>query len=335
MRDDREPRYEGRRPGGRELPHPGHDAESPRQIPRSGWKQILGRVKDQVGEDDLPMLAAALAFYAVLALFPALIALITVYGLVADPQQVQEQLSSLTQNLQGGAGQLLRDQLTSIVSASRSSLSWGLLASVVGALWAASSGMQALIKAVNIAYDEDETRGFFKMRGLSLLLTLGGVVFVIVSVALIAVLPPLLDGIGLGDVARKAIAWGRWPLLALFAMGALAIIYKLAPDRDAPRFRWVSWGAGVATIVWLIASWGFSFYVQNFGSYNETYGSLAGIVVLLMWFYISALVILLGAELNAEIELQTGVDTTVGPERPRGERRAVKADDIPPHGAPA
>jgi len=306
---------------------PGGEADSPTQIPPQGWKQVLLRTKDQIKEDNIPLLAAGVAFYAFIALFPALIAAVTVYGLVADPQQVEEQISGFADSLPREAASLLTEQLTDIAGGSSSALGWGLLLSLGGALFAASGGMQNLVKAVNIAYDEEETRGFVKLRLLALALTVGAIVFIVVTVGLIAVLPALLDG--LGPVGRFAAQAARWAGLVVFVLVALAVIYRFAPDRDDPKFRWVGLGSGVATLLWVIGSAGFSLYVSNFGKYGETYGALAGVVVLLLWLWLTSLIILVGAEINSETEQQTAKDTTQGPEKPMGERRAVKADSMP------
>ena len=317
------------RPGGDPATVPGGGADRPTDIPPAGWKQVLLRTKQQVKEDNVPLLAAGVAFYAFLALFPALIAAVTVYGLVADPAEVEEQIASLTEAMPADAAQLLSTQLREIASGSSSSLGWGLAASLAAALFSASGGVQNLVKAVNIAYDEEETRGFFKLRGLALLLTLGAVVFVVVSVGLIAVLPVVLESAGLGDAGKAAVQVLRWLGLVAFVLLALAIVYRYAPDRDNPKFRWVGLGSIVATVMWLLGSLAFSLYVSNFGSYGKTYGALAGVAVLLLWLWLTSLIILIGAEINSETEQQTAKDTTQGPEQPMGRRRAVKADSMP------
>ena len=308
---------------------PGGQADSPTQIPAEGWKQVLLRTKQQIKEDNIPLLAAGVAFYAFIALFPALIAAVTVYGLVSDPGEVEEQIAGFSDTLPDEAASLLTDQLTSIASGSSSALGWGLLLSLGGALFAASGGVQNLIKAVNIAYDEEETRGFVKLRALALALTLGAIVFIVVAIGLVAVVPALLDSAGLGAAGRIAAQVARWLGLVAFVLVALAVVYRFAPDRDDPKFRWVGLGSAVATILWIVGSAAFSLYVSNFGSYGETYGALAGVVVLLLWLWLTSLIILVGAEINSETEQQTGKDTTQGPEQPMGDRRAVKADSMP------
>ncbi|MFO7654151.1 MAG: YihY/virulence factor BrkB family protein [Candidatus Krumholzibacteriia bacterium] len=308
---------------------PGHDATSPRRIPRDGWKQIGKRIWKEVGDDHVPLLAAGLAFYGLLAIFPTLIAAVTIYGLLADPATVREQIQSVFGSVSGGTAQVVNEQLTSIVTSSSRALTWGLVLSLLAALWTASTGVLNLIKSINIVYDEQETRNFFKQRALAFVFALGAIVFFLLAVTLVAVLPSVMGLVGLEGTTRVLIDILRWPVLVLLLMAALGVVYRMGPDRRSPRARWVSWGSAVAIVIWLLASWGFSYYVQNFGSYNETYGSLGGVIILLMWFYLTGFSILLGAEINSEIELQTGVDSTVGEPRPRGERGAVKADEIP------
>ena len=306
----------------------GREAERPSQIPPRGWFSILRRVMAEVKEDNVTLLAAGVAFYAMLAIFPAIIAVVTVYGLVADPNQVEAQVSEFAKSLPAGADQLLTEQLQNVVSAGRQSLSIGLAVSLAAVLWTASGGVQGLVKGLNIVYDENETRGFLKLRGLSLLLTLGAILVVVIALALIAVFPGVIDNLGLGRAGELAASIARWIVLALLVLVALAVVYRFAPDRATPRWRWVSWGAVVALVLWLLGSIGFSWYVDNFGKYNQTYGALAAVIILLLWLFLSAFAVLLGGELDAEIERQTARDTTTGPERPLGRRDAEVADTL-------
>jgi membrane protein len=306
----------------------GREAERPSEIPPRGWFAVLKRVKAEVKEDNVPLLAAGVAFYAMLAIFPAIIAMVTVYGMVADPAQVESQVNELAKSLPAGADQLLVDQLTNVVNAGRQSLSIGLALSLLAVLWSVSSGVQGLVKSLNVIYDERETRGFVKLRGLSLLLTLGAIVVAVIALALIAVFPNFVESLGLGQAGELAASIGRWVFLAALVLVALAVLYRLAPDRANPRWRWVSWGAVVALALWLLGSVGFSWYVDNFGKYNQTYGALAAVIILLLWLFLSAFAVLLGAELDAETERQTARDTTTGPERPLGERDAEVADTL-------
>src|ERR671920_875594 len=300
----------------------GREAERPSEIPPRGWFAVLKRVKAEVKEDNVPLLAAGVAFYAMLAIFPAIIAVVTIYGMVADPAQVESQVGEFAKSLPSGADQLLTDQLRNVTGAGRQSLSIGLVVSLLAVLWSASSGVQGLVKGLNLVYDEQETRGFLKLRGLSLLLTLGAILVVVVAIALIAVFPAVVDDLALGKTGELAASIARWVVLALLVLVAVAVVYRYAPDRANPRWRWVSWGAVVALVLWLLGSIGFSWYVDNFGKYNQTYGALAGVIILLLWLFLSAFAVLLGAEFDAEIERQTARDTTTGPERPLGQRDA-------------
>jgi membrane protein len=306
----------------------GREAEHPGQIPPRGWFAVLKRVKAEVKDDNVSLLAAGVAFYAMLAIFPAIIAVVTVYGMVADPNQVQSQVNQFTKSLPSGADELLTQQLTNVVQAGRQALSIGLALSLLALLWSVSSGVQGLIKSLNVIYDERETRGFVKLRGLSLLLTIGAIVVAVVALALITVFPAVIDNFGLGRAGQLAASIGRWVLLAVLVLIALGVVYRLGPDRANPRWRWVSLGAVVALVLWLLGSLGFSYYVDNFGKYNQTYGALAAVIILLLWLFLSAFAVLLGAEFDAETERQTARDTTTGPERPLGRRDAEVADTL-------
>jgi membrane protein len=306
----------------------GREAERPGEIPPRGWFAVLRRVKAEVKEDNVPLLAAGVAFYAMLAIFPAIIAMVTIYGLVANPAQVESQVGQIATSLPSGADQLLTAQLKSVAGAGRQSLSIGLALSLLGVLWSASGGVQGLVKGLNLVYDERETRGFLKLRGLSLLLTIGAIVVAVVALVLITVFPRVIDNLGLGQTAQLAASIVRWVVLALLVLAALAVLYRFAPDRASPRWRWVSWGAVVALALWLLGSVGFSWYVDNFGKYNQTYGALAAVIILLLWLFLSAFAVLLGAELDAEAERQTARDTTTGPSRPLGQRDAEVADTL-------
>jgi membrane protein len=300
-------------------------AAQPSDIPARGWLDVVKRTQKEIKTDNVTLIAAGVAFYSMLAIFPALIAVVTIYGLVANPADVARQVDSFAKSLPPGAGDLLTDQLQKIVSSSRDSLSIALVISIAGALWSASAGIQALVKGLNVVYDEKETRGFVKLRGLALLLTFGAIVVVLCALGLIAVLPGVLDKIGLGRAGELAVSVGRWPALILLVAVGLAVLYRLGPDRATPRWHWVSWGALVAVVLWVVISAGFSYYVGNFGKYNQTYGSLGAVIVLLLWLWLSALAALIGAELDAEIEREAARQTT-GPRRPTGERETAVAD---------
>jgi membrane protein len=310
----------------------GRDADHPGEIPKRGWKDIAVRVKGELKEDQVPLLSAGVAFYILLALFPALAAIVSIYGLVADPGQVSEHVADLTAALPDSARELITEQLESVVQGAEDGVGFALVGGILAALWSASSGMKHLVTAVNAAYDEEESRKFFKLRGLSLLLTVGAVVFGVVAIGVLTVLPAIVDRTGLGSVGQTAVQVLSYPALAIgFGLG-LAVLYRYAPDRDDPRWRWVSPGAAIATVVWIVASLAFSFYASNFGSYSETYGSIGAVIILMLWLVITAFSVVLGAEIDAEIEAQTAKDSTEGNPEPMGQRDAQKADEL---GAPA
>ncbi len=308
---------------------PGADAETPKEIPARGWLQIVRRAWKEANADMVPLLAAGVAFFAFLSIFPALIATVLLYGLVADPAQVTSQVQSLAGVLPAEARSLITDQLKSLTQTSSAGLGLGLVVSVLLALWSASGGVGHLVSAVNTAYDERESRGWVRRKLLSLALTIGALVFFLVALALVAVAPPLLNNLVSSTPLRLLLELIRWLLVIVAVAVALAVVYRWAPSRDAPKFRWVSVGAVAATVLWLLVSVGFSLYVANFGKYTKTYGALAGVVVLLMWLWLTVYAVLLGAEVNAESEQQTAADTTEGAPQPMGERDAVKADSMP------
>lgn len=307
----------------------GSDADSPTQIPARGWRQVLGRAVRQSQKDNIPLLAAGVAFFGFLALFPALIAMVTLVGLMADPGQITQQVQSFTAGLPQAAQQLISEQLAAITRSSGGALTIGLAVSLLVALWSASSGTSNLMTAVNIAYEEKETRGFLKFRAVALLLTLGTVVFLALTLALIAVLPVVLHAVPLGPVGTLLAHVVRWALLIALIVIGLAVLYRVAPDRNPPKLRWVSVGSMTAALLWLLGTVGFSLYVNFFGNYNKTYGALAGVIVLLLWLFLTCYIVLLGAEINAETELQTACDTTAGEPKPMGQRGAVVADTMP------
>lgn len=308
---------------------PGAHAAVPTEIPRRGWWQIVRRAWKEAQEDNLSLIAAGVAFYSFLALFPALIAGLLLYGIVRDPADVRAQMAGWTDALPSEARTIVTEQLEQLSATPSRSLGIGLAIALALALWSAAGGVGNLITAINIAYDEEETRGFVRRKLLALGLTLGAIMFVVVVLALVAAAPAVLDDVVGSGGTRWALEAGRWVALLGAMVVVLGILYRLAPDRADARISWVSVGAVAATVLWLVASLGFSLYVDNFGSYGKTYGAVAGVVILLLWLWLTIYLVLLGAELNAEAEEQTITDTTTGPPRPLGQRDAVKADSIP------
>jgi membrane protein len=309
---------------------PGGQAEAPTQIPPRGWWQVLRRAYAAGQAANLSVLAGGVAFFAFLALFPTLIAALSLYGLVADPAQIAQQVNSLAGVLPAATRQLLREQLTALSRGSSGALTVGLVISVLAALWSASSGTTGLMAAINVAYDEQETRGLVRLRATALVLTLAAIIFVLVAVTLIAVVPSLAGHLHLGSIWLVLTQVIRWALLLVVFPVGLAVVFRIAPDRTGAQFRWVSPGAVVATLLWILGSAAFSIYVTSFGNYNKTYGALAGVIVLMLWLYVTSYIVLLGAGINAEAEHQTSRDTTTGDAKPMGHRGAVVADTQAP-----
>lgn len=306
----------------------GEYADSPTDIPWRGWWQTLKRVQTEIGEDRISIIAAGISYYALFSVFPGIAILIMLYGLVSDPGTVQEQLAVFSGFLPPDAYAILEGQLKRLTATAESSLGFGLLFSFVLAAWSASRAVDSLITAMNIAYDEEEKRGFIHRNFVALALTLGGLCFFAFSITAIAALPAVIAWLPLGPLLTTTLTVLQWVVLALAATLALASVYRFAPCRAAARFRWLTPGALVATLLWLLSSLLFSFYVVNFGSYNETFGSIGAVVVLLLWFYISAFAVCIGAEINSELEHQTYRDSTTGPRRPIGQRGARVADTV-------
>jgi membrane protein len=304
----------------------GRQADTPQEIPPQGWKDIAKRTMKSIKEDQVPLLSAGVAYYTLLALFPAAIAGVSIYGLVANPDTVRDQINKLTKMLSPSTADLVGEQIRQVTSGAGGALGLATALGILTALWSASSGMKALITGVNLAYDETESRKFVKLRGLALLLTLGAMVLLGVALALIVGFPAVAND------WPTPLAWTagilRWVLLAVLLVVALAVLYRYAPNRDEPRWTWVSWGSAIATLLWILASVGFSVYAKSFGNYNKTYGALAGVIILMFWLFLTSFVVLVGAELNTEMELQTVKDTTKGPAQPMGERGGHAADHV-------
>ncbi len=265
----------------------------------SAAKALMTRIK----RHNTIMIAASLSYYALLAMFPAAIAAVSIYGLVADPVALENQIADITSALPEKTAEFVVDQLRSIVETSPSSLGFATATAIALALWSASAGTKALISAINHAYGEPETRSFFVLRGSALLVTLGVIIFGVGSTAVVAFLPRILDAVGLEEEAATAINILRWPFVFVVVVLGLGGLFKLAPNRPWRMTRWVNVGAVVAAVLWVVATVGMSVYINNWGgSLNETYGTLSSLIVLMLWFFVSGLVVLLGAETNSYLE---------------------------------
>jgi membrane protein len=266
------------------------------------WWDLARRVKDDVAADNVSMIAGGAAFFGLLALFPALAAAVALYGLFTDPASIGSQLNALTGVVPDEARGVLMEQLQRISAAADRSLGIGAAVALLLALWSSAKGVKSLMVALNVVYHERERRGFLKLNGTALLLTLALLVVVPFALAAVAVLPALIDRLPLPEIAAVAARWLRWPLLALVVIGANGMLYRFGPARTRPRRKWPWPGAIVATVLWLAASALFSWYVSSFGSYEKTYGSVAAIAVIMMWFWLSTYAVLVGGEVNAELE---------------------------------
>ena len=306
----------------------GRAAANPWQVPLQGWKDVLLRTKDEVQQDQIALTAAAVAFYAMLAIFPGLIGLVSIYGLLFDPAEIEAHVSSVSALLPSEARVLLMDYLHETVQRRDETLGVAAIAGLLAALWSASSGTASTMTAINIAYDEVDKRGFIRSRVIALGLTLAFIIVVVIALALLTVLPFAMDTVGLSRSADTFISWIRWPLLVLLGLLGLAVLYRFVPDRTSPKWRWVTPGSLVAVTLWILVSSLFSLYASHYGNFGQTYGPLASVMVLLLWLYLSSFALLLGAELNAELEAQTKIDSTIGPAKPMGQRGAQKADHL-------
>jgi membrane protein len=282
--------------------HSGQVDQQEQAPARPGKFKILKQAWAAAKEDRLPLVAAGVAFYAFLSIVPTLIAVVLIYGLVSDPSQVADQVETYASALPTSAQELLIEQMTTLAEAPRQSLGIGLVIALVVAVWSASNGTSNMIMAVNHAYGGEQERGFVKRRAMGLLFTLGAIVFVLVAVALVAALPAIVDALELPGWVSIVVQVARWIVLLLAVVTALSVLYRWAPEHGSGRWKWFSFGAIVATLIWVAVSVGFSIYVDNFGNYAQTYGSLAGVVVLLLWLWLSAYAALFGAEINAVSE---------------------------------
>ncbi len=305
------------------------DAVTPRHIPLRGWARVLRRVGRHVLSERLPLLSAGIAFFAVLSVAPVLVTALSLYGAVNTPAQALDQLSDLAQVLPAQLEPVVADQLASIAAASTHVLTRRGLIGLLVALWTATTAATYLIDALTLAYHQTETRSLLRRTGLALLFVLGGALVLGAVIAAAGVLTRA--GAGAPEPVRSALPALLWAGAAVLMVLMLDLLYRFGPDRQRARWSWTSWGATGATALWVATSMGLFAYVQRLGTYESTYGSLAGVAISMFWLWISVLLVLVGAAVNAEAERETLCDSTVGPERPVGQRGAVVADSVPPY----
>lgn len=306
----------------------GRSARSPAQIPWRGWKDITLRTYQETQEDRLLALAGSVVFYSLVALFPALAAGVSFYALFADAGTIGKHLSLVAGIVPSDVIDMLRDEITRIGAKSDGKLTFGFLLGLGIALWSANAGMKAIFDALNIIYDEQERRGLVRLNLISLLFTVCAIGAVLLAVSAVVVFPLLIAAFGLTSLDAPIIGYLRWPAMGALIIVSLAVLYRYGPSRRPAKWRWINVGSAFAASAWLIVSSLFSWYLGNFANYNATYGSLGAVVGLMMWMWLSTIVVLVGAELNSEIEHQTSCDSTVGPEKPLGIRGAVMADTV-------
>lgn len=312
-------------PAGVALPTAGGLVAAP-VAHRAGFIGIIRSIIDRFSRDNVSLMAAGIAFYLLSSIFPGLAALVSIYGLVGDPTDVSRQIAPFAGLLPPEAMNLLSNSLEGFIKASSgagSHISLALVTSLLIALWSARAAMSAIMTGLNIAYEEVDQRSFVVQTLVSLALTVGVLAFVLVAIFAIAVVPAILALFYLGDTLQALIEYGRWPLLAGVVVFCFAVLYRFAPFRSHPRWRWITWGSALATTLWLIGSFLFSYYVRHFGSYDATYGSIGAVIILLLWFWFGALVMLLGAEIDSELDIRAtkggaptaGTPPSAGPPR--------------------
>jgi membrane protein len=306
----------------------GRRARAPLQIPWRGWRDILVRTYHEIQSDRLLALAGSVAFYSLLALFPAIAAAVSSYALFSDAAAITKHLSIAADIVPAGALDLLSGEFTRIAAKSDGKLTFGFVVGLGVALWSANAGMKSIFDALNIIYDEDEKRGLVWFNLVALFFTVCAVAAAGLAIALVVVFPLLLAALGLTGVDYPIIGYLRWPMMLVLMIFGLAVLYRYGPSRRSAQWRWISVGSIFAALAWLAVSSLFSWYLGNFANYNATYGALGAVIGLMMWMWFSTIVVLVGAELNSEIEHQTAQDTTVGPAKPLGSRGAVMADTV-------
>jgi membrane protein len=306
----------------------GRAADSPFDIPWNGWRDIFWRVYASVDEDRLLAVSGGVVFFGLLAMFPTITAFVSIYGLFATPAGVRDELVPLFSIMPGDAANLVVGEVQRIAAKSSNTLGLASIGSLLFALWSANAGSKAIFDALNVAYGEKEKRGFIKLNLISFAFTIGAILFLLLAVAAVIVVPLILGNIGFLDWGETILSALRWPILFVLIAGALSLLYRYGPSRTLAKWRWLTLGSAVATVLFLVVSGLFSWYLANFANYNATYGSLGALVGLLMWLWVSILVVLAGAELDAEIEHQTARDSTVGPAKPLGSRGAMMADTV-------
>lgn len=303
-------------------------ATSPLSVTRHGWWSVLWRVYRSTQQHHIGMMASSIAFYGLLSLFPAIAALISIWGMYADPAQVQQQLVNLDEFIPAEAASIIEHQAEVVTASAGQGLNLAAIGSLLFTLYSASKSVQSFTEGLSIIYGEKEQRHFLVQIILNVVLTLGMILLAIFMLFSVAILPAIMNFFPFTDTLTTSLYYLRWLIMLCVITLGIAVLYRFGPNRSAPRWEWLSIGTITSTLLWILGSLGFSLYVSHFGSYNSTYGSIGAVVILLMWFWLSSYIILLGASINCELERTTEKDTTIGHSKPMGQRNAYAADTV-------
>lgn len=306
----------------------GREADSPAQIPAKGLKDVMWRLYAAISEDRVMLIAAGVTFYLLLSLFPTATVLVSLYGVFSDPSAIVDRINFLSSIMPADALNIFLDQLRALTSERNTTLSFGIIFGVLLALWSSNSGMKALFEAMNVAYGEEEKRSIVRLNLISLAFTFGALVIAVVTIIFMGVVPAVLSYLWLDRWAELIIQIARWPLMMLFVGAGIMALYRFGPSREPAQLRWLTWGAGFAALFWLIASLAVSYYLANIADYNATYGTLGALIGFMVWTWVSVIIVIVGAEINAELEHQTTHDSTTGRPKPLGDRGAYMADTV-------
>lgn len=306
----------------------GRRAMVPEDIPQRGLRDVLWRTMHEISGDRVAFVAAGATFYILLATFPALAAIVSLYGLIANPAAITDHLREMAAVLPPGAFDILADQLEQLVLRRETTLGVAFFVGLAIALWSTHNGTLAIFDAMNVAYEETEKRGFVRLNLVALVFTVCALIAAIVTIGIVALLPAVLEFVWLDPWKETMALIVRWPLLLVLVFSGMTAIYRFGPSRQPAKVRWLTWGAALSTAGWVLMAFGFSWYLETFADYNAAYGALGGLVGFLMWIWLSICILIVGAELNAQLEHQTARDTTTGPPMPMGTRGAHMADSI-------
>jgi membrane protein len=306
----------------------GRNADSPAQIPAKGMKDVFWRIYASITDDRVLLIAAGVTFYLLLSLFPTATVLVSLYGVFSDPAAIVDRINFLSTVMPADALNIFLDQLRALTSERNTTLSLGIIFGVLLALWSSNSGMKALFEAMNVAYGENEKRSLVRLNLISLAFTFGALLIAVITIIFMGVVPALLKYLWLDRWTETIIRIARWPLMMVFVGAGIMALYRFGPSREPAKVGWITWGAAFATLAWLAASLAVTYYLSNIADYNATYGTLGALIGFMIWTWVSVIIVVIGAEINAELEHQTTRDSTTGHPKPLGARGAYMADTV-------